>query len=306
MSRTTQWLACAALVSIWTIVGHAIPSGEPDNNQHPYVGELLFYMPEEIDPRFTDPGSWFSCSGTLVSPTVVVTAGHCTHALGLDGVSTLPAGDGGNDVWVNFAEAPDFEGFPPSPDYIPDDNEQRYVDRAAFLNAHPDWKRGTAHPHPEFASGPFYLHDVGVVVLDEPVVQQTYGRLPALDYVDRYFATRRNDQRFTPVGYGLTRVLPILTEGGDTRERANVQLVTLTGQGVPYGTVAIFTSNKGQTHQGGTCFGDSGGPVFDAGTNQIVGIISFGISPNCTGFTGAYRIDQRDDIAFLAAFGVAP
>ena len=307
MSRMTRWLACAALVSTWTIVGRAIPNGVPDGNQHPYVGELLFYIPDEIDTRFTDPGAWFSCSGTLVSPTVVVTAGHCSYAIGHDGESTIEGegnGDGGNDVWVNFSEAPDFAGFPASGPYIPDDNEQRYIDRAAFLNAHPTWIRGTAYSHPEFASGPFYLHDVGVIVLDAPVARATYGRLPALGYLDRYFATRRNEQRFTPVGYGLTRVLPIFTEGGDTRERATVQLVTLAGQGVPYGTVAIFTNNQGKTHQGGTCFGDSGGPVFDGTTNLITSIVSFGISPNCTGFDGAYRIDQADDLAFLARFGV--
>lgn len=306
MSRAIRWLACAGLVSTWVVVGHAIPNGVPDDNQHPYVGQLLFYMPDEIDPRFADPGSWFSCSGTLVSPTVVVTAGHCSHALGLNGASTLPAGDGGNDVWVNFSEVPDLAGFPASGPYIPNDNEQRYIDRAAFLNAHPAWIRGTAHAHPDFASGPFFLHDVGVVVLDEPVALATYGRLPTLGYLDRYFATRRNQQRFTPVGYGLTKVLPILTEGGDSRQRATAQLLSLTGQGFPYGTAAMFSNNQGRTHEGGTCFGDSGGPVFDGGTNLITSITSFGISPNCTGFDGAYRIDQADDLAFLATFGVTP
>ena len=309
MSRAIRWLACAGLVSTWVVVGHAIPNGVPDGNQHPYVGQLLFYVPDDIDPRFTDPGSWFGCSGTLVSSTVVVTAGHCSYAIGLGGASTVEGGgngDGGNDVWVNFSETPDLTGFPASGPYIPDDNEQRYIDRAAFLDAHPAWIRGTAYSHPEFASGPFYLHDVGVIVLDEPVAMTTYGRLPPLGYLDQYFATRRNTQRFTPVGYGLTRVLPILTEGGDTRERANVQLVSLTGQGVPYGTVAMFSNNRGTTHQGGTCFGDSGGPVFDAGTNIITSITSFGVSPNCTGFDGAYRIDQTDDLVFLAGFGVTP
>ena len=47
----------------------AIKGGVPDEGEHPYVGQLLFYDPTAIDPRFDDPGGWFNCSGTLVSPT---------------------------------------------------------------------------------------------------------------------------------------------------------------------------------------------------------------------------------------------
>jgi hypothetical protein len=290
-------------------VTHAIPNGQPDGNAHPYVGQLLFYVPDEIDSRFTHPGAWFTCSGTLVSPTIVVTAGHCTYAIGLNGASTVTGsgdGDGGNDVWLSFSEAPDYAGFPASANYIPNGNAQRYIDRAAFLNANTDWVRGTAYSHPEFSSGPFLLHDVGVVVLEAPVVMPTYGRVPALDYLDQFRAARRNEQRFTPVGYGLTKVLPILTEGGDTREAASTQLVSLTPLGIPYGIVALFSNNNGASHRGGTCYGDSGGPIFDRDTNLIAAIVSYGLSPNCTGTGGGYRIDQPDDLAFLAGFGVTP
>ena len=79
----------------------AIKGGVPDEGAHPYVGELLFYDPTAIDPRFDDPGGWFTCSGTLVSPTIVVTAGHCTFG----------TGSGGNDVWISFAEASDSSTF---------------------------------------------------------------------------------------------------------------------------------------------------------------------------------------------------
>jgi len=56
----------------------AITNGQPDNGAHPYVGQLLFYVPDAQDSRFDDPGAWYNCSGTLVSATVVLTAGHCT------------------------------------------------------------------------------------------------------------------------------------------------------------------------------------------------------------------------------------
>ncbi|HET9615437.1 MAG TPA: hypothetical protein VFP22_11550, partial [Candidatus Limnocylindrales bacterium] len=101
----------AALVAILSLAvaspAAAITNGSPDNGEHPYVGELLFYVPDAVDPRFDDPGSWFTCSGTLLDASHVVTAGHCTFGVGRNGVSTTDngadttaadGGVGGNDV----------------------------------------------------------------------------------------------------------------------------------------------------------------------------------------------------------------
>lgn len=292
--------AALMLVSTAGPVG-AITNGQPDGNVHPMVGELFFYVPDAIDPRFSDPGAWYSCSGTLISPTVVVTAGHCTWAIGLDGVETTSTGgDGGNDIWINFNEEPDFTGIPPSGDYIPDRNQERYEDRVDWFASEPAWYRGVAHPHPDYIDAAFYLYDAGVVVLDRPVTGvTTYGQLPAEDYLEQFRATRRNDQRFTPVGYGLEKVLPIGVEGGDTRMFSDVKLNDLTSGRDVY---AIFSNNNGKAHQGGTCYGDSGGPIFDKGTMIMVAVTSFGISPNCTGIGGGYRLDQPDDLAFINSF----
>ena len=170
------------------------------------------------------------------------------------------------------------------------------------MNSHPAWVHGTAYPHPEFTNETFVLHDAGVVVLDVPVSLPQYGALPALGFLDQFLTSRRNEQRFTDVGYGLTHVLPFADEGGDSREQSTTMLVSLHGQGLPYGTDVMFTNNNGKTHQGGTCFGDSGGPVLVQGTNQIVAVTSWGWSPNCTGFDAAYRIDQQDDLDFTGQF----
>ena len=307
MSRTHRWLV-AAFIAASTIAGDAITNGQADDSEHPYVGQLLFYVPDEADPRFTDPGSWFSCSGTIVNSTVVVTAGHCSFAIGLNGDATSDSGgDGGNDVWVNFSEKPDLTGFPASANYIPDHNDQRYQDRKAFLNdpAH-GWKRGTSHAHPEFSNGPFFLHDVGVIVLDTAVDLPKYGKLPSLGYLDQFLAQRKNSQRFTPVGYGLTKSRPGGTEGGDTRQKASVMLIGLKGLGIPEGIVARFSGSNGAGHQGGICFGDSGGPVFDGSSNLFVAVTSFVGNENCEGVNGSYRIDQADDLDFLASHGVTP
>ena len=38
----------------------------------------------------------------------------------------------------------------------------------------------------------------------------------------------------------------------------------------------------------------------------VVAVVSFGTSTTCSGASGAYRIDQADDLAFLASFGITP
>jgi Trypsin len=280
----------------------AIKGGVPDDGAHPYVGQLLFYDPTAIDPRFDDPGGWFNCSGTLVSPTVVVTAGHCTFGTGTDGEPTA-SGSGGNDVWISFAEEPDYSILPPSTDFVPDDNAGRYDAWSAALNASDEWIRATAYPHPEYDDAAFFQHDLGVLVLSEPVTLPEYGQLPTAGLLDTLYEEDKH-QPYTAVGYGLEGSGPKFSFGGDTRRRAELQLVNLNGVlGAGMGTSAKFSSNA---NTGGTCFGDSGGPIFISGTTTLVAVVSFGTSSTCSGTSGAYRIDQADDLEFLARFGVTP
>ena len=242
----------------------------------------------------------------MLSATVVVTAGHCTYGVGLDGESTTAGGGsgaGGNDIWFDASETAHFDGFPASSDYGRDENDQRYLDRAAWLNANASWHRGTSHPHPEFADAPFFVHDAGVVVLEEPLSMPRYGRIPTLDYVDRYQGQPHH--LFEVVGYGLTKSGPFTSEGGDVRLKGDVKLNTLNAS--PKDTFVLLSNNPGRPHRGGTCFGDSGGPTFDdTNSNLVVAITSFGFSSTCSGVGGAYRLDQPDDLAFLASFGITP
>ena len=316
MRSRVKVIAILALLLSMALPANAITDGEPDGAAHPQVGQLLFFVPDAIDPRFDDPGGWFSCSGTLLADKVVLTAGHCTFAVGLGGETTNEAksplvdtdddgdpdnGTGGNDIWVNFNEAPDFSILDPSDSYAPDHNEQRYIDWTTALNDSAEWHRGTANPHPDYNDNLFVLADAGIVELDtSPGVASThFAVLPSEGHLDQYVNARRNETRFTPVGYGLNTGFPTFL-GGDTRESASVMLVSLQGTyGIPTGTSVVFSGNPGKAHQGGTCFGDSGGPVFEGDSTLIVAVTSFGVTLNCAEPGGYYRIDQDDDLDFI-------
>ena len=52
------------------------------------------------------------------------------------------------------------------------------ADPNSYPNGGPTTVSGVVHTHPEFVSATFYMHDVGVVVLDTPKVMDEYGVLP--------------------------------------------------------------------------------------------------------------------------------
>jgi hypothetical protein len=309
MRRIALTVAVTAALVV-ALPAAAITNGQPDNGGHPHVGQLLFYVPDStVDDRFDDPGVWFNCSATLLTDTILLTAGHCVFGVGDDGVETTSTGgEGGNDIWVNFADTPDYSMLNPSSTYAPDRNDERYDDWTAALETHPDWIRGTAYPHPDYNEAAFYLHDLGVVELDEEADSGgRYGELPELDYLET-LAHPKGASRFTIVGYGLELIRPVFIAGGDTRNVAESMLVDYIGVfGLGPGIAAIFSSNNGKSHQGGMCYGDSGGPIFEKGTDIIVAVNSFGFTPYCTGNGGGYRVDQPDDLEWLASdFGLTP
>ena len=315
MRRTLSILAAMVAALVIAAPVGAITNGSADGGEHPYVGELLFYVPDAPSSRFTDPGGWFTCSATLLNSatlgrTVIVTAGHCTFGVGLNGVSTTHNGDdtdaahggvGGNDIWVSFAEHPNFGILRPSTTFTT--QAARYAAWTTALNGSSEWKRGVARPHPLYDDLAFFVHDAGVVKLPSaPAGVTGNGALAPLNWLERYRSQARNTQRFETVGYGTERIQGKKEFGGDTRMKSNPKLNSLNGG--PRDTYIVLSNN---TATGGTCFGDSGGPTFDnTSSNLVVAVTSWGQSPNCGGKGGAYRLDQPDDQAFLASFGVTP
>jgi Trypsin len=123
-------VACLALAAAG--VAGAVVYGEPDGNRHPNVGALLA-------PQAYSDGTWASCSGTLISPTVFLTAAHCDW-----GVPRLA---------VTFDSV-----------YDPDTGKEHW---------------GTWHADPRYTGAQSDPHDIAVVVFDRPVKGIAPARLPA-------------------------------------------------------------------------------------------------------------------------------
>jgi secreted trypsin-like serine protease len=84
-----------------------------------------------------------------------------------------------------------------------------------------------------------------------------------------------------------------------TRLQATVKLVNLRNA-LTDGYNIMHTGAPGTG--GGTCFGDSGGPVFQGTSDVVVGVTSFGLNKNCNGASGAYRTDIANAQNFILSF----
>jgi secreted trypsin-like serine protease len=253
------------LLVVFIIPVAAVQFGELDGDDHPHVGLLVFDV---------DGSPAWRCSGTLLSPTVMLTAGHCTF------------GTSGGRVWFE----PDVGAGRP-------DNGYPFGGGTSI-------EFSEIYTHPGYVDAAFYLNDVGVVILSEPVNLNTYGTLADIGLLDRLAVRRgQQDQSFTVVGYGLQSVVPSL-QADLVRYQGTVKLIDVRGVfGIPAGVAASFTNNPGKGNgSGGTCFGDSGGPIFYGDSNIIAAVTSFGINANCAGTGGGYRVDTADDQAFINQF----
>jgi hypothetical protein len=203
------------------------------------------------------------CSGTLIHPRVFLTAGHCTVGVEAD------------EVWVNFnQDGTNLEGI---------------LDVAEVIT------------HPDYWWGPYSNpHDVGVLILAEPVTGITPATLPDEGFLDRLdeegeLKHGRERAKFTLVGYGATLDWPppdIYYE--DKRQYAESEFRALLKSW-------LRMSQNQATGDGGTCYGDSGGPAFwtePDGTEILVGITSWGDAP-CVSSGFNYRVDIPDTLDFI-------
>ncbi len=250
----------------------AITNGEIDADGHPHV--VLILMDVDNAPAFR-------CSGTLIAPTYVLTAGHCTSNFPdepFTGMRVFLDSDVDGNRATNNYPFGGSDGFP----------AQNVVEA----------KRWAAHPN--YPLAPFFVNDVGMIELEEPVWLDEYGTLPAVDSLDA-LKTRRGlkNQTFTAVGYGLQQINPVFVQSARVRMVAHPKLIQINTPGFT-GDFSLLLSNNHST--GGTCFGDSGGANFLGDSNVVAAVTSFGLNGNCAGTGGVFRTDRQNVQDFINGF----
>jgi len=258
----------------------AVTGGDADGNRHPNVGLILFYSP---DGRFR-------CSATLVTPTVLLTAAHCT-------VDTV------GKTLVDFrsvvALAPP-TGYPvaenPTSGYT-----RAEIEAAGFLS-------GTAYAHPDYSDFTDLnnWNDVGVIVLDRPITNIEPAALAPLNYLDAYAQPVLSKTLFTSVGYGTEVRKPESGPQKPTPESYPLirRYAVQPGQKLTSQILQLNGNVNDNRGTGGTCFGDSGGPTFLNG--YVVTVTSYSYTQNCRYLGGYQRVDIQVVQDWLATFGVLP
>ncbi|HSM58431.1 MAG TPA: trypsin-like serine protease [Candidatus Sulfomarinibacteraceae bacterium] len=259
MNRKLITLLLVIIMSLAVVTtASAITWGEPDNGEHPNVGTLLFVQ---------NGVGYFSCSGTMIAPRVMLTAGHCVEG-----------GGNINEVtYVRFEE----DALSGISDY---GSLQEWFDAEWMATE-------TVIPHPQYADFAEFpqTYDVGVVILAEPYYPSNgFGTLPSIGFLEELRG--RDRLNFESVGYGLQGTLRPFEMDEYARYKGDVALLEVQSW-INGSQSAKFSNNPGIG--GGTCYGDSGGPTFFGDTNVVVSVTSFGWAKNgnCVGNDFNFRTD---------------
>jgi hypothetical protein len=264
-----------ALVLVGTAL--AVTNGQPDGDNHPYIGLLVF---DVYVPDVGNVPAW-RCSGALIAPNVVLTAGHCT--------------DGAVAARVWFDERlQDDDGTYLVPDYPW--GGVVATEGTPFTN--PDFCIGCGNGLPGFA-----LRDTGIVVLDEEVDVGGFAELPEAGLVD----TLKNKTDIDFVGYGVQE--QIMSYPGENpydrwvglKNRLYAPSQMVSGKFVHSAEFMRLAMNPGGG-TGGTCFGDSGGPDLLGGTDTVLAVNSYVTNANCTGVGYSSRVDIPEVLEWIESF----
>lgn len=256
--------------------------GEPDNGRHPGVGWMA---------AFNDAGHRLPayCSGSLIAPRVFLTAGHCTKAI-YDDVIADPAGDNIH-VFVGFSD-----DFIASGEHIDNVSDKNLVFSAAQVITNPNYDGNWQSKQPDGL-------DLGVVILKQ-APPLPLSRLPYLNELDdlKKAKTLRNAD-LTIVGFGATDVIiPPDSYGSPWNFFQSGQLRYLASPSYRALHPAYLTlSINFATGDSGSCWGDSGGPIYLGAENKIVAITASG-DMMCRASASSVRTDTQAAREFLRQF----
>jgi len=265
--RTTKSLVIVSVVALSFIIvapAKAITWGWPDEGTHPNVGAMVV--------RWSDSGELQQvCSGTLIHPYLFLTAGHCTDYLEY----VIDSGQI-TDIYVNF----DRDAL----------NEDTLRDVEFFH----------VITHPDYSTWAPLTHDVGVLILKEAVEDITPAILPREGFLDDLRAAGelrkgKEEADFTVVGYGgiLDWPPPEMRYENERRYAFSEYQALLKSW--------LRMSQNQATGDGGTGYGDSGGPTFwtePDGTEILVAVTSWGDGP-CVSAEFNHRVDTSDTLDFI-------
>jgi V8-like Glu-specific endopeptidase len=169
-----------------------------------------------------------------------------------------------------------------------------------FSSAYQDGDKvyaGTWHADPLYNGAQSDPHDIAVVVLDS-APKITPARLPAAGSLSQL----PGDQQLTSVGYGAYEVTN--SPGGHQYLYDDVRTVA-TGTLSAVNPAWLRVSMNPATGDGGTCYGDSGGPNF-LGSSNVVAATTITGDAVCRATNVDYRLDTPSARAFLADYVTLP
>ena len=270
-------VAVVALVAVVVMPAGAIWGGQPDGEGHPYGALILA------------PG-WTFCSGTLIAPDIVLTAGHCTSYFAEDPDDMI------DEVWVTF-------------------DSEAAVDPATRESTDGTWYLAESFAtHPDYVDADWpFTSDYGLVFLAEPVVGITPAVLPEAGALRELIGDAGQTQvRFQDVGYGQSGV--DVGGGPPTRNYAFVRKYSVQRYNPSQGAVGtqdprwFILGNVPSDQHGGACGGDSGSGIFELDEDTVLAVHTGGYSMGyrnrlCGRMTSLnHRVDLPDVLEWIASY----